>query len=106
MNNVLISTALRNIRPGAFWELNGDSYDGLIWHDKSQTKPTKKEVEDEAQKVLNAFTSTEYQRKREDEYPPLTDLADAIYWQIQGDETKMTAYLEKVEAVKQKYPKE
>ena len=47
-----------------------------------------------------------YIAKRAPEYPPLTDLADALYHQSKGDETKMTAYLAKCEAVKQKYPKE
>jgi hypothetical protein len=47
-----------------------------------------------------------YISKRQPEYPPLTDLADALYHQSKGDETKLTAYLAKCEAVKQKYPKE
>jgi hypothetical protein len=47
-----------------------------------------------------------YKEQRQFEYPPLTDLADALYHQSKGDETKMTAYLAKCEAVKQKYPKE
>ena len=47
-----------------------------------------------------------YIEKRQREYPPLTDLADAIYHQSKGDETKLTAYLAKCAAVKQKYPKE
>ena len=47
-----------------------------------------------------------YIAKRQVEYPPLTDLADALYHQSKGDETKLTAYLAKCEAVKQKYPKE
>ncbi|WP_025915792.1 hypothetical protein [Herminiimonas sp. CN] len=38
-------------------------------------------------------------------YPPLTDLADALYWQAQGDASKMQAYLSKCEAVKAQYPK-
>jgi len=46
-----------------------------------------------------------YIEKRQAEYPPLTDLADALYHQSKGDETKLTAYLAKCEAVKQKYPK-
>ena len=46
-----------------------------------------------------------YIAKRQPEYPPLTDLADALYHQSKGDETKLTAYLAKCEAVKQKYPK-
>jgi hypothetical protein len=46
-----------------------------------------------------------YIAKRQPEYPPLTDLADALYHQSKGDETKLTAYLAKCEAVKSKYPK-
>jgi hypothetical protein len=47
-----------------------------------------------------------YKGLRQKEYPSLTDLADALYHQSKGDETKLTAYLAKCEAVKQKYPKE
>ena len=47
-----------------------------------------------------------YIAKRQPEYPPLTDLADALYHQSKGDDTKLTAYISKCEAVKQKYPKE
>jgi hypothetical protein len=46
-----------------------------------------------------------YIAKRQPEYPALTDLADALYHQSKGDETKLTAYLAKCEAVKTKYPK-
>jgi hypothetical protein len=46
-----------------------------------------------------------YIENRQREYPPLTDLADALYHQSKGDETKLTAYLSKCEAVKTKYPK-
>ena len=46
-----------------------------------------------------------YIAKRQAEYPPLADLADALYHQSKGDETKLTAYLAKCEAVKTKYPK-
>jgi hypothetical protein len=46
-----------------------------------------------------------YKEQRQMEYPPLTDLADALYHQSKGDETKLTAYLAKCEAVKSKYPK-
>jgi hypothetical protein len=57
--------------------------------------------------AVNAWVDPEaYIAKRQPEYPPLTDLADALYHQSKGDETKLTAYLAKCEAVKQKYPKE
>jgi len=36
----------------------------------------------------------------------LSDFVDAMYWQARGDDTKMTAYLAAVDAVKAKYPKE
>lgn len=46
-----------------------------------------------------------YIEKRAREYPSAAVLADAIYWQAKGDETKMEMYLAAVEAVKNKYPK-
>jgi hypothetical protein len=46
-----------------------------------------------------------YKAKRAAEYPSLADFADAYYWAQNGDDTKMTAYIEKCAEVKQKYPK-
>lgn len=63
-------------------------------------------VNTELNRLQAEFDSKEYQRKRQREYPSLTELADALYHQQNGDDTKMTAYLAKCEAVKQKYPKE
>jgi len=57
--------------------------------------------------AVNAWVDPDaYILNRKMEYPPLTDLADALYHQSKGDETKLTAYIAKCEAVKQKYPKE
>lgn len=49
--------------------------------------------------------SVAYQRQRQPEYPPLTDLADALYWASTGDSSKLDVYYEACEAVKAKYPK-
>ena len=46
-----------------------------------------------------------YIAKRQAEYPSLADFADAYYWAQNGDNTKMTAYIEKCDGVKTKYPK-
>lgn len=115
--------ALRALKPKAKWALDGNeiqwveelddsgSPTGIIltpnfqWLDEEQTKPTKDEIDAEISRQEELFNNTEYQRRRQPEYPPLADLADALYWQAQGDESKMTAYLAAVEAVKQKYPK-
>jgi hypothetical protein len=43
--------------------------------------------------------------RRVAEYPPLTDLADALYWREKGDPSKWAAYVAKLDAVKAKYPK-
>ena len=100
-----ISKALLSLRPGAAWALDGNSYEGLVWLDKEQSKPTEEEVLAEDSRLYSDFLSKEYQRQRQLAYPPMADYLDAVYWQSQGDNTKMTAYLAAVEAVKSKYPK-
>lgn len=42
---------------------------------------------------------------RRDAYPPVADLADAIYWQSQGDSSKMDRYIAAVAAIKAQFPK-
>ena len=51
------------------------------------------------------FDAHAYIAKRQAEYPSLADFADAYYWAQNGDNTKMTAYIEKCDGVKSKYPK-
>jgi hypothetical protein len=67
--------------------------------------PSKEDIKLRADQLESAWQFLEYQRLRKTEYPPLADLADAIYWQSQGDDSKMTAYLAAVQAVKDQYPK-
>ena len=44
-------------------------------------------------------------RARAKSYPPLADLADALFWQANGDSAPMTVYFARVAAVKAAYPK-
>lgn len=74
---------------------------GDVAYDQNENIVEYNEATVQAYIDANAYIS-----KRAPEYPPLTDLADALYHQSKGDETKLTAYLAKCEAVKQKYPKE
>ena len=55
--------------------------------------------------IVARRNTTQYQRNRQPEYPSLADLADALYWSNQGDNTKLDEYYTKVSAVKTKYPK-
>lgn len=51
MNIPSIVLALNLIRPNAEWNLKGDSYEGLIWLDGSQTKPTQEELDNAVLKI-------------------------------------------------------
>jgi hypothetical protein len=39
-----IAAALQALRPGAEWNLSGDTYAGITWLDRTQAKPTADEV--------------------------------------------------------------
>lgn len=94
--------AILSLVPEAIVTVSGDNVD---WH--GQPAPvTEAEIQAELARLQAEYDAKEYARKRAPEYPPLTELADAIYWQSEGDNTKMTDYLTKVELVKQKYPKD
>ena len=62
-------------------------------------------IQAEVLQLQQAWAATEYQRQRASEYPPLQDLADALYWQAQGNSQPMTDYLAACQAVKARYPK-
>ena len=100
-----ITKALVNLRPGAEWSLNGDTYEGLQWLDKTQIKPTEEEVNEELLKVQIETENTKYQRLRAREYPDLKEFVDAYYWSQKGDDTKMNEYITKCDEVKNKHPK-
>ncbi len=47
----------------------------------------------------------DYREQRRYAYPPLADLADALYWQAQGDDSRMDAYMAQITRVKTLIPK-
>ena len=46
--------ALKSLKPGAEWTLNGNDYSGLTWLDSGQTKPTETEVNSKISELDNA----------------------------------------------------
>lgn len=62
-------------------------------------------VESVTNRPVFVETTESVQEKRSLLYPPLTDLADALYWNSKGDNTKLNAYYAACDAVKTKYPK-
>lgn len=98
--------ALISLKPGAQWVWSGTEYSGLNWLDTEQTKPTVEEINAEIERLKALELAKYYQQPRQEEYPPLADLADALYWQSQGDNTKMLEYIDACNTVKAKYPKD
>ena len=91
--------ALQSLRPGAQWVLR----DGVLeWLDQNQTQPTEAEITVEVARLQAEYEAKEYQRKRAEEYPPVTDYIDGV---VKGDQAQIDAYIAACLAVKAKYPK-
>lgn len=54
----MIVEALKTLRPGAQWNLNGDTVAGLVWLDTEQSRPTDQEINDTAAALLLPMTKT------------------------------------------------
>lgn len=102
-NNVLfdLPAALVNLRPGASWVLEGDTYDKLIWKDENQTKPTEQECQEEMFRLWDLKNNTQYRVDRADAYPSIGDQLDALFHSGVFPE-EMAA---KIQAVKDQFPK-
>jgi len=66
----------------------------------------KKPVQGFVVKPASTKPLSTYAQRRQAEYPSLYEFADAVYWEKMGDVSKMTAYVQKVSDVKNKYPKD
>lgn len=98
-----IQRALLSLRPGAEWACNGETYEGLIWHDTNELPPpTKEEVNQEIARLQQEWKNTEYQRLREKEYPDFREYLDGV---VKGNQEQIQSYIDKCLAVKAKYPK-
>jgi hypothetical protein len=97
--------AIQSLYPNTVWEITNEDYDQLIWKDETVAKPSLDELEAEKARLTIIWNNTKYQRDRKYEYPPIQDLADAIFHQANGDSAPMEAYLAAVQAVKDKFPK-
>ena len=96
-----IAKAIISLRPNAKWSLDGDTYEGLVWLDAEETKPTEEEVNVECARLEEEYKLSEYKQQRAAEYPPIGDQLDAL-WKGGDAAAEMLA---KVQAVKNKYPK-
>lgn len=98
--------AILSLHSDANFIIENDDYDNIQWlAPVPDPIPSRKQIETRMGELQIISDSIAYQGLRKKEYPPLENLADALFWQANGDASKMTAYLAQVAAVKDKYPK-
>jgi hypothetical protein len=102
MSRYDITHALQSLCPDTKWSIRGTDYATLRWHETQIDKPTKAQLDAEVARLNKEWATTEYQRKRKAEYPPIEDYIDAV---VKGDTTQLQRYTAACLAVKAKYPK-
>jgi hypothetical protein len=93
-----VNDAIESLRPGAMYQLSNTTFTKW-WHHSNP--PTWPELLDEMERLKKIA----YQGCRREEYPSLSEFADAYYWKQMGDPEPMLDYLAKIKEVKEKYPK-
>jgi len=95
-----IIEAVLSLRPGAQFIVNGDTYEGLWWSDDNDlSPPTEEEINQEIERLQQEYENNQYQRDRAKEYPSIQNQLDTLYHQ------GYDGWKEKIQAVKEKYPK-
>jgi hypothetical protein len=103
---IILSRAIRSLYPTAEFIIENEDYDKIRWtKDRPENLASLEELIAEVERLEELDIQNQYKNLRRPEYPPLADLADALYWQASGDNSKMNDYLSRVESVKSKYPK-
>ena len=96
----LIAEALSSLRPLSLYTVGSD--ESINWIDTVQTQPTQSEIDAEIIRLASVYNTQEYARKREFEYPPVSDYLDCV---VKGNQAQIDAYIAACQAVKSKYPK-
>lgn len=90
----MIQQALHKLRPGAQWSIDGETYEGIIWHDDT-IPPTEEEVAAEIAQLIHVHVCY---TNRINAYPPIAEQLDMIFHDIDQ-------WRETIKAIKEKYPK-
>ena len=94
-----IISAILALDPNARVSVNGESLDGIIWHDGNPNNITNDQITAKQAELKTAYDNNKYQRDRQLEYPSIEDQLDDLYHNgIDGWKTT-------IKAVKDKYPK-
>ena len=92
--------AILSLVPNAQVVIRGNEVE---WIEPLISPVTEQEIDAELLRLQAEYDAKDYQRKRVDEYPSITDYLDGI---VKGDAAQVQAYIDACLAVKAKYPKE
>lgn len=94
------ATVLADIRPGAQWTLDGDSYEGLTWLDET-AKPSQAELDAAWPQVQYERDRTAVEQARRARYQAETD---GMFFAAQRDGGDLTEWQAAVDAIKAELP--
>jgi len=95
-----IISAILALDPNAQVSVNGESLDGITWHDGNPNNITNDQITAKQTELQADYDAKQYQRDRQTEYPSIEEQLDDLYHNgIDGWKTT-------IKAVKDKYPKE
>jgi hypothetical protein len=93
------SAAILSLVPNAEFVIREDIVE---WHNPSTAPVSDEQIAQELTRLQQKYATDEYKRKRQAEYPPITDYLDGV---VKGDQAQIDKYIADCLAVKAKYPK-
>ena len=93
-----IFEAITSINSNAEITINGEDLDTIVWIVGDPI--SKSDIETKIAELKTAYDAKDYQRKRAEEYPSMTDQLDDIY------HNGIDAWKATIKITKDKYPKE
>ena len=102
---ITIIEAIIALNPSTKVSVTAEDFEQITWHDGNPTNITKDQIVTKQAELKTAYDTTEYQRKRKEEYPSIDDVTIALAEKEEGDSTMWDEITAKRQAVKTKYPK-
>ena len=99
---ITLEQAILSLNPNAEFTCNGGIYSGITWTNNPLYKPTEAEIAAEVTRLQAEYDALNYQRLRRSEYNKLNQ--DEMRYDDVKNST--TTWVDAIDAIKDKYPKE
>lgn len=101
MSSICLADVLHEIRPGATWILDGNSYSGLQWLDENQEKPTEEECLVAISDMQATFANNVVREAREQAYRLNSD---PLFFKWQRGSIEKQVWLDEIQRIKDENP--